>query len=621
VSGSAELKWGIKGSVMDNSANFANDDEEGKPQMLEDPFAEADGTDFLESSFTITGTWEGDAVTVKAEASVSFGEDAILWDEADESDGEDPAIIEDVLAFDDDDEIDHATVLALDAEASYGVIEFGLMGGMVTISLNSEAEMSTPVTATESDTENPWIGVTIAPPMSGASVSIETGLTWDVEDLMTTMDFDDDGTNDVEWINGQMTDIALFLYVEIGVNLSDTDSITVGLGIVFDTAWSMEKTTDADALEEITDGSAWPGGVATADVETYVAKTVTDEPEDPGEVMYGFPTIPIGLNIAASVMGIEANLLFQTRLTSGGPDEDALLTLEDDPLDGYAEYAPAMHIALVVSYALDLGSGMRLTPSANFKMTTDAWKFGLEDDVGTNDGDPAYEGDVTETDFIGMMMSAGVGVAVDGVAGGMLSASLTFAVGFGDQVANHCPEQMLDTDGFFGEVKDGYAYHQDYGDGEKWGATLADYLAYAHDEEGMNILEEQDGEGINPDDYNDPLIYVTDLMPMKITLSLTLKPMGDVVSVSNSTSYEKNPIVALLDGDLTVLENITTVEYNLIIGDSTACTFYLILTIESVGQVGQEGEVYDVDDGLLQTQQASKMTVDYELGVKSTVSF
>jgi hypothetical protein len=723
VSGDVTLKWGIRGEFVDNSANFlhsyggnSEDDIEGTAAMLESPFAEADGGE-LGLEFTAEAEYmDGDTTIVKAAGSFNLLAEAdddettgvMFIDEGDLTDSADYEVVDSILTDADD-------------NGDYDYIEFpNVVPGILGITLNGDSELSTPVTAKESDIEQPNMLVTITPPLGDvASVEVQLGLTWQTDPLMVNIAVDNtldlNATPDFggnvgtdPWVNGYTTNVAFSIYADVDVPLGDMGNVYGGIGMIIDTSYTGEITdmADKDATTEL---GLWNGADASIEIWAPYVSTELDEDmvdEDTGEAIlgavHGFATIPIGLKAGTGLkfgdIGVNAELLFQTRLVDGWDEldiQEVEYGYDTDPEEGYLHpygvpfddldivtpYAMPMHINLDVGADIAMAD-MTISPSANFKMTTDYWKWGLNDD----DDGIEYKGNVSGTDFAGRMMSAKVSVDADNIAG-MIDASLSFGMGLGDSLQVHgatgngelaCPvlqaiydyKQYYD---FMNQVADDWndavgAGDETFSATVPYAMTMADAILFA--QEHMNIAEDAywaDSDTAEAWPFvNEGLSAWTDANAYELSLSISVEPpMVAGLSISNETSMTYDPLASLaisydiitmgesteydntedinqwyyayVDTDYadfvaaSTLTNTTTVRYGLMAGDQTAATLYGILTAKNEGFLGQLGEMwdpgkYDNDEGpygaggFVATEQVGVFTFDYEIGVEVTAT-
>jgi hypothetical protein len=710
LSGDVTLKWGIKGEFVDNSANFlhsyggnSDDDIEGTAATLESPFASDEGA-ALNLAGTATASYsDGDTVIVEAQAAIDLLEahdTDTFADIGDDSRG--------VLYWDaEDDQLELIDRILTDAEdaCSYTYIKFpNVVPGILGITLNAESTLTTAVTATESDIEQPNMLVTITPPLGdAASVKAELGLTWQTDPLMVNVAVDntlDAGNTTFDsaaelnigtdpWVKGYVTNVAFSIYAEVDVPLSDMGNVYGGVGMIIDTSYTGEITdmADKDATTEL----ALENG-ADASIEMwapYVSYELDEDmvDEDTGEAIpgavHGFATIPIGVKAGTGLtfgdIGVNAELLFQTRLVDGWDEldtQEVTFAYSDDPDDmyDYTPYTPApgglqfddidevtlyampMHVSLDVGADIAMAD-MTIAPSANFKMTTDYWKWGLNDD----DDGIEYKGNVSGTDFAGRMMSTKVSIDASNIAG-MIDASLSFGMGFGDSPQVHgatdpgeaCCPVLMQIMQSYGEYTWLNECDQEYldakADGEEtWSKTvpmamtMSDLILFAQEHLNTNVnaywAGEEDSDNLELGANNEGLLAWTDANAYELSLSITLTPPQVAgLSISNETSMTYDPLASLaisydvaevelnpeftpgddptadynwfmytyVDKDYadfvgaSTLTNTTTVRYGIMAGDQTAATLYGILTAKNEGFLGELGEFwstskYDAD--------------------------
>jgi hypothetical protein len=612
LSGDVTLSWGIKGELLDNSANFfdayggnGGDQNIAKNEILADPFTDDEGGSLNLEGVASASYADGDTVIVEAQADFNLLEEHDTDDWADVDDDS-----RGVLYYDkEDDELKLIDRLYTDADdaRSYTYIKFpNVVPGILGIGLYPKDKLSTAVTASESKTENPYILVTITPPLGDvASVTAELGLTWDSEKLETeaadaTLDGDATGSNniaDADFVNGYALNAAFSIYGKVDVPIGDMGNVYGALGLIIDTKYYGMETDmlKADATEEMS------ASAATIDIWTAKVSELEDEDwydkdgilTDPG-LVHGYETIPIGLQVGTGLnvgdINVNAELLFQTRLVDGADEcdirevkfefeEDTTLgiikdehytdadDLSDfaafDDVDVIVEYAMPMYVGLDVDAEIPV-SDMTIKPSANFKMCTDYWKWKIDDDA------MAYEGNVTSADFVGRMMSVKVGVDASNIAG-MIDASLSFAMGLGDSAQAH---GVYNDDGpvrdaaALNGIYDYYIYYTWYNDieedyqtrdtaatSETWDAsmayalTYADLLTFARDH--LNINEELPwlgADGVEVDPANEGLSMLTGgVEAYEFNLNITLTPpMIDGLTVKNDTALTIDPLASIV---------------------------------------------------------------------------
>ena len=382
LSGESTLTWGIKGSLIDNSAGFGdvnvNDlaytTDSGAHSILPDEIVlaveVADGDTVIvaaQSTIDVAGTNGGDLTTTE-----EAYEDAFDW-------------------------IDFPNVIP----------------GMVGIKLLPDGTLETDVTETASATGEPNILVT-ATPMEGLTAKLgllveQSGL---LRDTLPTFDSGDE----VIW--NSYIDFAASIYAEYVLALGeededgDFDNVTVAVGTVFDTAYTSGVWTEVNA--SVFDETYGPWNV--------VADAAIVNPED----VEGLATLPLGLSLDADVAGLTAGVDVRARLVQGADvaDIDAAGALRP-------AYEMPLYAGLDVGYELEMGD-MTVTPSANFMYSGDFWKWAVNSDF---DG-LEYTGNVKSAEFLGRPMSAAVGVEVAGIAD-ILDVSLSAAFGFGDGEYDH----------------------------------------------------------------------------------------------------------------------------------------------------------------------------------------
>ena len=564
LSGSSTLEWGYAGTITDNSANYAGEIPTG------DLFTDNSGEHDLgpnEFTLTLEAADEDGMIIVKAESTLDLED----WD----------------------------VMLDTGEEDAFEFIEFpNVLPGMLGIWLGKNDGVSTSVTATESSTDSPEFVATLTP-IDGLTAKL--GFVMDQE----TLDYNYTATvPTTSWAYGTYTDIALSIFAEYEAMLGDEDSITVGVGTVYDTAWGKAVVDDTEDLD-------------VADValgfqqEKYLAQTIIAADEAITEITdtYGYATLPLGVGLDVAMGDLTAGVDFQARLVSGSD------TLNIDDAGDMRAYEMPMFVGVDVGYELAAGD-MTITPNVNFKYSSDFWKWGYDAGplfdtlfglpVDTSDGDDVweYEGDVTEADYLARPMSANVGVDVEGIAG-MIDLSLNFGYGFGDGAYDHGSMGYTDVDG-------------------DSAPTLAAVLA----------AQQEANDAIIADDANDKLLSTsTDAMELEVGVTVEL-PMVPGLTVSDDFSILNDGLGFMhLDDDeawllqlyadgMNVITNDLVVEYDLMVSDAVAATFFGKLMYEQVTPLIEDGVFYSLDPYLMEEmEQASKSTMSYELGVKATVSF
>jgi hypothetical protein len=231
----------------------------------------------------------------------------------------------------------------------------------------------------------------------------------------------------------------------------------------------------------------------------------------------------------------------------------------------------------------------------NFKWNNDFWKWGENDDG----DDFEYKGLVSAADYLGRPMSAEIGMDVDGIAG-MVDLSLSAGLGFGDGNYNHGLAGEVDADG-------------------KYAPTLAKY--FADMVKAVNDLAVAD--------VNDK-VFIDAPTAMEIAVGLTIEPpMLAGLTVTNDFSYKSDGMgfVGADDADpygdfLSEISDDFMVEYDIMVGDAVGATFFGKLMYDQILHFMEMGTIYTLNPLTMEaTEQASKSTIGYEIGVKATVSF
>ena len=560
-SGSSTLEWGYAGTITDNSANFAGEiptgdlftDDSGKHEITPD-----------EIKLTVEVADEDGTVIVKAESKLDL-EDEVL------------DLVVDDAAYRD----------------AFQFIEFpNVIPGMLGIWLGKSDDVETSVTASGSSTKSPEVIATITP-VDGLTAKL--GFVMD-QNTLEYNDWDDpvaQTTLENSFSYATYTNIAISIFAEYEAMLGDEDSVTVGVGTVYDTAWGKAVVQDPDDLDAADVTAGWLQ-------EKYLAQTIVAADEALVEITdtYGYATMPLGVAVGAAVGDLSAALEFQTRLVQGSDTAN----VQGDTTDGMEirAFEMPMYIGVDLGYEMMAGD-ITITPNANFKWVNDFWKWGYD----AGDEVWEYEGLVSGADYVGRPMSASVGVDVDGIAG-MIDLSISAGLGFGDGAYDHGNTMLLplvSSDGLYAP-------------------TLAALLADTQDA----------NDGLDNDDINNvSLVSSTGATEIAVGLTVML-PMVEGLSIMNDFSYITDGLGILGDTDevgtlfadfFTEITNDTVVEYDLMVGDAVACTFFGKLMYEMITPQVEFGSVFTADTFLPAdaTEQASKSTMSYELGVKATVSF
>lgn len=596
ISGSSTLEWGFGGQLIDNSSNFAGVD---VPSFFTDDSGKHKWGP-KDVKLTLEAADEDGMVIVKAESK---------------------------LDLDNDDEI-----VQLDTELkdAFQFIEFpNVIPGTLGIKLMKADELTTDVTSADSTTSVPHAYFTITP-MEGLTAkvglainigelksqtfegtdTVETELDIQVADTTTypTTGFADgvtplyetytagnngDGVvddteewvvevstttttidTDIDFVNGSYVAFATSLYLEYMLTLSETDSVTVALGTIIDTAYSNsvydKKNADGDDDDGDTRIEAW-GAKKIVSKDAAIDSTKNETK--------GFATFPIGLGVDAAIAGATVGLDFQTRLVQG-------VDVDDVDKNGAirAGYAIPLFVGFDAAYDLAMGD-MTITPSASFKYSSDFWKWGLNDDG----DDIEYKGLVSAADILGRPMSAGVGVSVAGIAG-LLDVDLDATLGFGD-----------------GEYAHGFA---------PTATTLQKGLDDALKAAGTDVAK-----------VNDAPLFAASPLAIDLGLGLTATPMAGV-KVTNDTGYALDNLGVLgadegsLYGNfLSEITNDTKVTYDIVVAENVAAQFFGELNWATTNFASEDGTTYNDNFVATATEQESKNTLDYAIGVSATVSF
>ena len=555
LSGDSTLTWGIKGNLIDNTqfgdgaeSDLLYTDDSGEHELTPD-----------EVILTMEAM-DGDLVIVRAESKFKFSDfntdfsTDIVDHPVDKVEGSlttEENVYKDAFQF----------------------IEFpNVIPGMVGIRLNKADTLDTDVTTKKSASNEPNILVTATP---------IDGLTAKLGVLFEQFGLERVGTITVDYAT--YIDFAASVFAEYVLSLGDEDSVTVAVGTVFDTAWG--NTTVSELNGSVLDQVRKPWNV----VATTAA---TPNPED----TYGYASMPVGLSVDADVAGLTASADLEVRLVNGADILD---------LDNAGVVRPSWAMPIFagadLAYELDL-DGITVTPSANFKYSSDYWRWGQNGDQNKFE----YKGNVQAAEFLGYPMSAGVGVKVAGIAD-ILDVDLSGSVGFGDGEYVHGT---------------GYIYADAYRLllGYPGAHTMADLL---------NDLTTGAPDTAN---VNDGFLAGTSPLAYELSLGLTATPM-DAVTITNTTAFSQDTIgiLGFTDpGDLidivpwdtfvSQIKNDTKATYDLMIGDAAVATFFGELNVKINNLLTEDGQTLTTADAVTDTEQESKMTVGYKIGVQVKVS-
>lgn len=646
LSGSAELSWGIAGQIIDNSGAFLG---EIPNKAL---FADTDSDVNWPFSWTLSleAADEDGMVMVAAEAEIDL-EDAGLT--LQEGEG-----------------------------VSFEFIEFpNVVPGMVMIRLLPDDVVGTDVTASDSESSAPTVEI-VATPIDGLEAKLAiafangqyNSMYWSTDSGGTGVDFsgmnpvtstlddlydalDDaastgDGDTD-DWVLGNYSSFGVALQVEYVLAIGEEDSVTVTAGTVFDTAYTNHVYPGSLKQSEILGEDL--AGLAPGDrwyvEETWGAKTAKNwdilaDDFDPMDMIddildgsvWGYATMPIGLQVDLDMMGIEASVAFQARLVQGwdilnpskGKYDMDVEDVDGNPLDEFnpasyddpadyemgvpQAYAMPMYISVDAAYEMEM-AGMTISPSADFQFCSDFYKISGEagDEI-------EYVGDVTSAQFLGRMMSASLGVDVEGIAE-MIDVSLSGAIGLG-----------------FGSEPRDWPFDSAY-NAVMWPAdilNIVDDMNYDSTED-EKAAADADAE---PDSWNN-MIFIDDFGVFSVTIGVEAAPIANL-TLSNDFTYTHDGMgiegandveIADLVAEgvwLDMMENATSVEYEIQVAMATAATLYADLTYTSYNYSIEQGtyfEGWNTDDTDLDYQDiriwdseaGSMATFDYEVGVKVTV--
>jgi hypothetical protein len=281
---------------------------------------------------------------------------------------------------------------------------------------------------------------------------------------------------------------------------------------------------------------------------------------------------------------------------------------------------------------MDMG-GMTISPTANFKFSSDFFKIGYDDPVDLEEIE--YQGDVASAEYVGRQMSAGGGLEVEGIAD-MIDVSLEGSVGFGFGAG----EWEWPFDGYYNAVE--------------WPKDLTNRIKELND-----IYKDADKDqkkldfgdvGFDPNYVYNNLLFVDDFDAYMVEISVTATPL-DALTIENTFSYIHDGLgfyyindeedVSGFDGTfltyntdpdtdpglvwLDQIENETTIEYDIMVSDAVGCTLYGEFTYTKLNYFGEQGSYADEWDKDAETfwiwdsEQASKSVFEYEVGVKVDV--
>jgi hypothetical protein len=508
-----------------------------------------------------------------------------------------------------------------------------------------------------------------------------TGLfTWpddgDYSDLDDFDDFDPSVTlADNPWESGTYLSFAASLEATFTQELNDEDSISVGLGTVYDTAYfndSYEPDYKVDGTDEqysvFTDDAEMNDDLTQAVIaEVYgpiAVNPLTMEDENPtlfdaastdepkmlrtNEVR-GRATIPFGLGVTADVAGLSAAVDFQTALTQGLAEDNLTGTIdlvdETKSTFNWAEYSMPIYAAVDLAYELEAGD-MTITPGLNFKYCSDYWKW-YQDSTDADDDDYYwdYDGDVSSADYVGRPMSLDASVDVEGIAG-MIDVSVSANLGFGDGAANHGYGYLVDPMGLdplgvtamaalMGWPTPSYTITHDTGVAEtiEFDNTLADLIDFwyvqpteAEDDANYWTALDPDKPAEAADDGLNNRYLPNGTNAMGISVGITVTPL-DGLSISNTTDYTVDNLgIGMGDDDdnlvlfgvgLSTLTNETVVEYEWMVGDVVAFTLFGDFTYESMAYDTEMGQKYV---GLRTDADPAGITDLYEFGYSEAPS-
>ena len=379
LTGSATVMWGLSGQLIDNSDGWIDE------IPSNDLFADTDDNPLWPFLWTISAeaTDEDGNVIVSAEAEVDMEEQFFDFPE----DGEE--------------------------DVSYVKIEFpNLVPGMVGLALEDSDVLEIDVHEMSSDTESPRATFTLTP-IDGLTATVGVvydsmqtqnhffddvdlatfmgafaGVTPATLNLGTVIDaFGDAAAGSESWDSGSYADIAVSLQVAYELAMGDMDSITATVGMIYDTAYFNHVFVDnsemgaLDPFDAYIEETKGPKQAKNMDLVDDPIDDIMDDLQD--GYVWGYATIPIGVQVAVDMMGIEATIDFMTRLVNGNDvmNPDAGKNLEytdigtetadaDYEIGAPRAYTLPMYIGVDVAYEMDMG-GMTIAPTANFKFSSD----------------------------------------------------------------------------------------------------------------------------------------------------------------------------------------------------------------------------------------------------------
>jgi len=416
-------------------------------------------------------------------------------------------------------------------------------------------------------------------PTASATVIVEnlgavTGGTLYRVTTITPAAYGSSATNSTEI--GNYMDFAASLDATYKLALGEKDSVTIGFGTIYDTAWGsgvVTSTTAAGANKYTKDA-----------YKAYVAKQVPVAGED----KVGWASIPFGLTVGLAMSGLTVDVAAQARLVTGF---DALNV--DNSVGGTGlpvAFAMPLYAKLAASYKLPMGD-ITITPSLTFKYSSDFWKWWYNSDYTV--GAFEYKGLVVGADIIGRPMSLAVSVPVVGIAK-MLDVTASATLGLGDAKARHGSYVDDDGNNQLGSI----VY-----------STLADYIAVAT-AAGNNV--------------------VADMIAYKLGLVATVKPIPEVL-VKNEFYYNHDGfgVVGASSATrwktyLTRLQDIVTGEYSVKVADAVAATFYGVFTFtnRTFADSTTTYKVVDYATPVVNNKDVpTATTLTYEIGVKAVVKY
>jgi hypothetical protein len=679
VSGSATVEWGFMGQLIDNTGSFLD-----ASVPSGDLYSSATADSLVNSSapaFTMTmsvSDADGNVFVEAATTSVTIGSPFAFG--ATYSPGFDyirfPNVIPGVLGI----TLDGAGTLAPGNNTPFGSTS---SNERIFVALTPIDQLSATV-GLLLKTDNVLMQTYYDDVVTPAAATTGT-FTWkddgDYSDLDDFEDFTTDTLDANGWEAGTYVTFAASLEATFTQEIGEEDSISAGIGTVYDIAFFNDvyepdylvDTTDYtysvftdDALMNVALNEAvitemyGPIAVNALSIKdmfpTLFDVTSTDEAKmlRTNQVL-GRRTIPLGVNVDASIAGLTAGVDFKTALTEGNADDNftGIIDLADETKNtiNFAPYAMPMYAAVNVGYELAAGD-MTVTPSVNFKYSSDYWKWGYD----AVDAAWEYMGDVSGADYIGRPMSLSAGVSVDGIAG-MIDVSVSAKLGLGDGTANHGfgvlsdpmgldPVGVAATSALIGISEPSYTLTHDTGVPETivFENTLASLMDFWWKQPTLADADTNiwtagtDKPADSATDGQNNGFFASGASAMGISVGITATLLDDALTIGNTTAYDVDNLgiggangVALFGTQLNKLSNTTDVAYKWMVGDATAFTIFGNFVYTSTGYVTEMGQNYvglrsdtaDVAPDVFEfdySEAPSMATFAYKVGIKCSVS-